>query len=81
MTEYIIIVVLLAITLIGVVGFFGTRLRGLFGVGSDALAGAGNAESTTGPANTNWGTVTGPGLGMGKEKSAPNADNAGGHGW
>jgi Flp pilus assembly pilin Flp len=78
MTEYIIIVVLLAIALIGVVGFFGNRLRGLFGIGSDALTGDTNAQSTTGPANTNWGAVQGPGLRMGKEQGASGGvDNAG----
>ncbi len=79
MTEYIIIVVLLAITLIGVVGFFGNRLRGLFGGSSDALAGGGNAGSSSiGQGNTNWGAVQGPGLRMGKEQGAAGgADNAG----
>jgi len=80
MTEYIIIVVLLAIALIGVVGFFGDRLRGLFGGSSDALAGSGY-QGATGPANTNWGASKGTGLSMRKEEGAPGlADNAGGKG-
>ena len=80
MTEYIIIVVLLAIALIGVVGFFGNRLRSLFGGSSDALAGSGY-QGATGPANTNWGASKGTGLRMGKEEGAPGlADNAGGKG-
>jgi Flp pilus assembly pilin Flp len=68
MTEYIIIVVLAAITLIGMVGIFGNQLRDIFGTSSDALAGADNAGSTDGPAcapETNKGP--GPGLRMKEE--------------
>ena len=45
MTEYIIIVVLAAIVIIGLVGLFGNRLRGVFGTSADSLAGADNAGS------------------------------------
>src|SRR5690242_12334474 len=39
MTEYIILVALVAIATIGVVGLFGNDLRKLFGMSSDALSG------------------------------------------
>jgi Flp pilus assembly pilin Flp len=39
MTEYIIIVFLVAVGTIGAVGLFGDNLRSLFGASSDALAG------------------------------------------
>lgn len=38
-TEYIIIVALLAIATIGVIGFYGSNLRQLFGGSSESLAG------------------------------------------
>lgn len=44
MTEYIIIVALIAIAAIGVITLFGDNLRKLFGVAADAIAGE---ESTT----------------------------------
>jgi Flp pilus assembly pilin Flp len=43
MTEYIIIVVLAAIVIIGMVGLFGKQLRGVFGTSADSLAGVDNA--------------------------------------
>ncbi|MGQ0507430.1 MAG: Flp family type IVb pilin [Myxococcaceae bacterium] len=39
MTEYIIIVALIAVAAIGVVNLFGDNLRKLFGMSADALAG------------------------------------------
>ncbi len=45
MTEYIIIVALIAIAAIGVVTLFGNNLRKIFGVANDALAGEQSAES------------------------------------
>lgn len=40
MTEYIIIVALIAIAAIGVITLFGDNIKALFGVSADALAGA-----------------------------------------
>ena len=48
MTEYIIIVALIAIAAIGVVSLFGDNIRALFGASADALAG--NEDRTV---NTN----------------------------
>ena len=42
MTEYIIIVALIAVACIGIVTLFGNNVRNLFGMASDALAGADN---------------------------------------
>jgi pilus assembly protein Flp/PilA len=39
MTEYILLVALLAIATIGVIKLFGDNIRGLFGASADALAG------------------------------------------
>jgi len=44
MTEYIIIVALIAIAAIGVLSLFGDNIRALFGASSDALAGDQNAQ-------------------------------------
>lgn len=51
MTEYIIIVALIAIAAIGVVTLFGNNLRRIFGTANDALAGEQNKE--TGAKGTN----------------------------
>jgi Flp pilus assembly pilin Flp len=53
LTEYAIIVFLIAVGTIGVVGLFGNNLRSLFSAGSDALAGEttvepGAAKTTSG---------------------------------
>jgi pilus assembly protein Flp/PilA len=45
MTEYIIIVALIAIAAIGVVGLFGDNIRDLFATSANALAGNEQAES------------------------------------
>lgn len=45
MTEYIIIVALIAIAAIGVVTLFGNNLRRIFGSANDALAGEQNQET------------------------------------
>ena len=45
MTEYIIIVALIAIAAIGVVTLFGNNLRRIFGTANDALAGEQNKET------------------------------------
>jgi Flp pilus assembly pilin Flp len=45
MTEYIIIVALIAIAAIGVVTLFGNNLRRIFGTANDALAGKQNQET------------------------------------
>lgn len=47
MTEYIIIVALIAIAAIGVVGLFGDNIRALFGASADALQGDESRETTT----------------------------------
>jgi Flp pilus assembly pilin Flp len=47
MTEYIIIVALIAIGAIGVVSLFGDNIRTLFGTVDDALAGDESAEAGT----------------------------------
>lgn len=46
MTEYIIIVALIAIAAIGVVSLFGDNLRRLFGASADALAGNDSVSNT-----------------------------------
>ncbi|HEX8822259.1 MAG TPA: hypothetical protein VF794_20200 [Archangium sp.] len=45
MTEYIIIVALIAIAAIGVITLFGNNIRRLFGASADALAGETEVES------------------------------------
>src|SRR5437667_12164739 len=47
MTEYIIIVALIAIAAIGVVTVFGDNIRALFGASVDALANSGHEATTT----------------------------------
>jgi len=51
MTEYIIIVALIAIAAIGVVTLFGNNIRQLFGGAADALAGDMNVKNTGTKAN------------------------------
>ncbi len=64
MTEYIIIVALIAIAAIGVVTVFGDNIRKLFGVSAEALGGAGN-QTTNGVKDT------------GAKKGAKKLDNFG----
>lgn len=45
MTEYIIIVALIAIAAIGVITLFGDNIKALFGVSADALAGETQVEN------------------------------------
>jgi Flp pilus assembly pilin Flp len=47
MTEYIIIVALIAIAAIGVVSLFGDNIRALFATSANALAGNEDAEAKT----------------------------------
>ncbi len=47
MTEYIIIVALIAIAAIGVITLFGDNIKALFGMSADALAGDVNVEKRT----------------------------------
>jgi len=47
MTEYIIIVALIAIAAIGVITLFGDNIRRLFGASTEALAGNTNVEAKT----------------------------------
>ena len=47
MTEYIIIVALIAIAAIGVVSLFGDNIRALFATSANALAGNENAKAKT----------------------------------
>ena len=47
MTEYIIIVALIAIASITIVGFFGDNIRGLFAGAGDQLTGSSNTSTTT----------------------------------
>ena len=47
MTEYIIIVALIAIAAIGVITLFGDNIKALFGMSADALAGDRNVEART----------------------------------
>lgn len=47
MTEYIIIVALIAIAAIGIVTIFGENIRGLFSASSNALSGETNVEVQT----------------------------------
>lgn len=47
MTEYIIIVALIAIAAIGVITLFGDNIKVLFGMSSDALAGQPNVTART----------------------------------
>ncbi len=51
MTEYIIIVALIAIAAIGVVALFGDNIRALFGTSSNAMAGDEAATAETNTAN------------------------------
>jgi pilus assembly protein Flp/PilA len=51
MTEYIIIVALIAIAAIAVITLFGNNLRGLFGASANALAGSVNVTSNGSNAN------------------------------
>lgn len=52
MTEYIIIVALIAIAAIGVVTVFGQDIRSLFGASTEALSGGTNVTSKAKNANT-----------------------------
>ncbi len=55
MTEYVVIVALVAIGTIGIVSLFGDNLRGLVGASADSLAGSGAvapAGGTTAPGMT-----------------------------
>jgi Flp pilus assembly pilin Flp len=47
MTEYIIIVALIAIAAIGVITLFGDNIKALFGMSADALAGETNVAKRT----------------------------------
>ena len=47
MTEYIIIVALIAIAAIGVITLFGDNIKALFGMSSDALSGQTNVQQRT----------------------------------
>jgi len=51
MTEYIIIVALIAIAAIGVITLFGDNLRRLFGSSAEALAGSDSVKNTGQTAN------------------------------
>lgn len=54
MTEYIIIVALIAIAAIGIITLFGDNIRRLFGMSADALGGASNVQQVnTSNARTN----------------------------
>jgi Flp pilus assembly pilin Flp len=46
MTEYIIVVALIAIAAIGIITLFGNNIRRLFGASAEALAGAETVENT-----------------------------------
>jgi Flp pilus assembly pilin Flp len=52
MTEYIIIVALIAIAAIGIITLFGNNIRKLFGASAEALAGAETVENTGQTADT-----------------------------
>lgn len=54
MTEYIIIVALIAIGAIGVISLFGDNIRTLFGTVDDALAAEEEAEADTSRATTKF---------------------------
>ncbi len=58
MTEYIIIVALIAIATIGVVSLFGDNIRALFGTSANALAGN---ESATAETNSSTRSIHGHG--------------------
>ena len=51
MTEYIIIVALIAIAAIGVITLFGDNIKALFGMSADALAGQTNVTKRTKQSN------------------------------
>ena len=53
MTEYIIIVALIAIAAIGVVTLFGDNIRDMFGASASSLSGNEEAERSMGPLNDN----------------------------
>ncbi len=52
MTEYIIVVALIAIAAIGIITLFGNNIRRLFGASAEALAGAETVENTGQTADT-----------------------------
>jgi Flp pilus assembly pilin Flp len=56
MTEYIIIVALIAIAAIGVITLYGDNIRDMFGASSEALSGEDEAERKMGPLNQNVAT-------------------------
>ena len=53
MTEYIIIVALIAVAAIGVVTLFGDEIRDMFGASDEALSGEDEAARKAGPLNNN----------------------------
>jgi len=53
MTEYIIIVALIAIAAIGVITLFGDNIKALFGQSADALAGSTSVNKRTTSSRTN----------------------------
>ncbi|HZH77454.1 MAG TPA: hypothetical protein VEY88_15625 [Archangium sp.] len=79
MTEYIIIVVLVAMAVLGVVGIFGHRLRLLFATSADSLAAADNAGSS-GYFDSLTGSTTGGGPAAGMRMGKMVEDEGGGGG-
>ena len=56
MTEYIIIVALIAVAAIGLVILFGDEIRDMFGASASALSGEDEADRNAGPLNDNVAT-------------------------
>lgn len=56
MTEYIIIVALIAIAAIGVITLFGNNIRKLFGMSADALSGSADVEMRATASSDQWET-------------------------
>lgn len=56
MTEYIIIVALIAIAAIGVITLFGNNIRKLFGMSADALAGNADVQMRATSSSDTWET-------------------------
>lgn len=54
MTEYIIIVALIAIAAIGVITLFGNNIRSLFGMSADALSGNDDVTMRAKASDTKW---------------------------
>ncbi|MBM4379558.1 MAG: hypothetical protein FJ086_09705 [Deltaproteobacteria bacterium] len=83
MSEYILLVALVAIATIGPVSPYGNNVRALFGESANALAGSGSGKNTRTKAGSadktlsNFGVVQGGGSDIGRTTEQPNQPPAG----